>query len=307
LIYKFIKGNIIKKLLIKLLSVFLSMHIVYAKNTSSKCFPMPSSDGLVIVLPIYNNSDDSIGFTSNQRLIADKIISVFENSTTTLRYEYAEHIVSDQHGITAGRAGFTSATGDMLMVIARYVAIKPTNNLLAPYIGELKRLNEIYANNDYELSSEGANVENLNGLTDDWNLSANDSVFRKIQDEVVDELYFNPALEEARNIGAKLPITLLNMYDAGIQHGLDGVRDIVNQISLAQPKDGGDEIDWLKAFNAIRLDVMLNTIVDGDTIWVDSIYRQHELVDMIEDGNYNIDPFTMIIEDWGNEEFELSL
>jgi chitosanase len=296
------KENSINRLIIALLGIVLSIETVYAESIPSKCFPIPLSGGLVVMVPV-----KSIGFTPDQRLIADKIISVFENNTTALAYGYAEHIVSDQHGITAGRAGFTSATGDMLMVIERYAALKPEDNPLSQYIDELKRLEKIYIDNGYELSSEGADVENLDGLIDAWKLSADDALFRKIQDEVVDELYFNPALEVARTTGAVLPITLLNIYDASIQHGIEGVRDIIDQISPAQPKDGGDEIAWLKAFNEVRLDVMLNTIVDGEAIWKDTVYRQHELVDMIEERNYNLDPFTMIIEDWGNEVFELSL
>ena len=243
--------------------------------------------------------------TEQQHQIIDQIVSIFENNTSEIQYGYAEHNETDQHGITAGRAGFTSATGDMLMVVERYMDAKPDNNPLAQYITELKRLDAIYANNNYELSSEGANVENLVGLIDAWSLSAKDPVFRKIQDDIVDELYFNPALKEARKIGARLPITLLNIYDASIQHGLDGVKDIINQISLAQPKDGGDEIAWLKDFNDKRLYVMLNTEVAGKKIWDKTIYRQHELVDMIEDENYNLQPFTMIIEDWGDESFSL--
>lgn len=253
------------------------------------------------------DDENNINFTKEQHIIADKIISVFENNTTTLQYAYAEHLLDDQHGITAGRAGFTSATGDLLMVVERYVAVKPDNNLLNPYIKELKRLDDIYAKHDYELSSEGANVENLDGLIEAWRQSAKDPLFRDMQDEIVNELYFNPARELTQSIGARLPITLLNIYDASIQHGSAGVLEMIKQVSLLKPKNGGDEIAWLKEFNKIRLDVMLNTVVDGKKIWEDSIYRQHELVDMIEDENVNLCPFTMTIEDWGDEEFELSL
>ena len=252
------------------------------------------------------DDEEKINFNHNQHIIADKIISVFENSTTTLKYAYAEHL-DDQHGITAGRAGFTSATGDLLMVVQRYVALKPDKNPLSPYIKELQRLDEIYAQHDYELSSEGANVDNLDGLIEAWQESAQDPLFKDVQDEIVDKLYFNPARDVAQSIGAKLPLTLLHIYDASIQHGPDGVRAMIDRVSVAKPKDCGDEITWLKEFNKVRLDVMLHTVIDGEKIWEDSIYRQHELVDMIKENNINLCPFIMTIEDWGDEEFEIAL
>ena len=47
---------------------------------------------------------------------AEQIISSFENSTTEIQYAYAEDI-GDGRGITAGRAGFTSRTHDLLQVV----------------------------------------------------------------------------------------------------------------------------------------------------------------------------------------------
>src|SRR5579862_8416717 len=50
--------------------------------------------------------------TSAQRRRADQIISVFENDTIELQYGYTEEL-DDGRGLTAGRAGFTTATGDL--------------------------------------------------------------------------------------------------------------------------------------------------------------------------------------------------
>ena len=59
-------------------------------------------------------SQAGITFTQEQRIIADQIMSVFENDTPAIQYGYAENL-HDGRGVTAGRAGFTSATGDMLL------------------------------------------------------------------------------------------------------------------------------------------------------------------------------------------------
>jgi hypothetical protein len=67
---------------------------------------------------------------------AAKITSTFENATLELQYDYAENI-GDGLGITAGRAGFTSNTGDLLLLVRRYTEMKP-DNPLAPYIPALE-------------------------------------------------------------------------------------------------------------------------------------------------------------------------
>src|SRR4051794_21747519 len=45
--------------------------------------------------------------------VAEAITSVFENSTTELQYGYSVEL-DDGRGVTAGRAGFTSGTGDLV-------------------------------------------------------------------------------------------------------------------------------------------------------------------------------------------------
>jgi chitosanase len=78
----------------------------------------------------------SVEFSEDQRELADQIISVFENDTPVIDYAYAENL-DDGRGITAGRAGFTSATGDMLEVVERYTGIVPVNPLAA-YLPRLR-------------------------------------------------------------------------------------------------------------------------------------------------------------------------
>jgi len=252
----------------------------------------------------YSWGNAQIDFTIVQHLRANKIISIFENETPNLQYDYIEHIIDDQHGYTAGIAGYTSATGDMLEVIEKYTQIK-SNNVLRKYIPELERLNDIYIENNYELSEEGANVNNLQGLVDDWKIAAEDSRFRKLQDDERDRMYYYPALSLAISYDIKYPLTLLNIYDAVIQHGVDGVKDIIKKINLPSPREGGDEIAWLKAFNTQRYDVMMNTIIDGVKIWEDSVYRVKVLNNMINKNNYYLEPFTLIIDDW-EESFVIS-
>jgi len=245
----------------------------------------------------YTLNTDIVTFTPEQRLMANQIISVFENGTIELQYAYIKDI-HDNRGYTAGVAGFTSGTGDMLVLIEKYTQIKP-QNILSKYIPELKRLDKIYAQNDYKSSEKSANIENLKGLVEDWKIAAKDSVFRNLQDKVRSTLYFKPSLKIAQQYGIRYPLTLLCIYDAAVQHGVDGVvDDILKNIDVSSPKEGGDEITWLKAFNTQREDVISNFENEEKTY-----YRVHALNDIIEHKNYNFKPFILIMRDWGDESF----
>jgi len=240
-----------------------------------------------------NVDNPSLGFTKEQRLIADQFISIFENGTTTIEYDYAEDI-GDGRGITAGRAGFTSATGDMLFVIEKYTKINPDNRL-QDYIEELKRLEKLrYEDGDKEGS---ASTKNLQGLIEAWKESCKDNSFIKVQDEVVDELYYNPALERVDKLGLKYPISLLSLYDTNIQHGKNGLDALIKKTANNRsPKDGYDELAWLREFNEHRKEVL-----NADTTWRDSIPRVEELLDLISESNMELKPFTMIIQAYDDE------
>jgi len=125
------------KQIITILVFFLST--VYAMN--GKWTPVVMDDITLMIsykeqVTVIIPDKDEVDFTIAQRLMANKIISIFENGTPNLQYDYIEHI-DDQHGYTAGIAGYTSATGDMLEVIEKYTQIK-FNNVLRKSIYVLK-------------------------------------------------------------------------------------------------------------------------------------------------------------------------
>jgi len=241
-----------------------------------------------------SNQTQKLFFTPEQRLIADQYISIFENATTVIKYDYASDI-GDGRGITAGRAGFNSATGGMLIVIEKYTKIKPDNSL-SKYIVELKRLNKLYADNGYTLSVESANTSNLVGLKSAWVENASFSEFRKVQDDVVDELYFTPALEEGKKLGLKMPLSLLSLYDTQIQHGKSGLSKIVAKATQMTggltPKSGADELEWLRNFNNYRKEV-LNS---NPTLWGGSTKRVDKLIELIDAKNTELRPFELRIK-----------
>src|SRR3954471_15293480 len=123
------------------------------------------------------------GLTHAQRVRVDKLISEFENSTPVIQYCYVEAL-DDGRGYTVGRAGFTSATGDLLEVAERYTDEVP-GNPLEPLLPRLRELAE---------SGDGS-IEGLEDLPDAWASTCDDPAQRAVQDSVVDREYYKPAVK----------------------------------------------------------------------------------------------------------------
>jgi chitosanase len=223
--------------------------------------------------------------TSEQKLRADRLISVFENDTIELQYAYIEDI-DDGRGYTAGRAGFTTATADLLLVVERYSEAVPGNELAA----FLPRLREL-------ADEASSSTDGLDGLPEAWERAAEDSRFRAVQDDVVDEEYYQPALAFACELGLTMPLALVELYDANIQHGPgddpDGLPAMIDRAVAragGSPATGVDEIDWFFTFLDVRLETLENA-TDPDTreAWAESVYRVEIVTDIADSGNFDFD------------------
>ena len=226
------------------------------------------------------------GLTADQRRRADQLISVFENSTTTLQYAYAENI-NDGRGVTAGRAGFTTNDGDALKVIQAYDAISP-GNVLEPFIPELQRL-------------AAAGSGDTSGLPEAdyiaaWKQAATDPVFDQVQDDQVDQRYFNPAMADADQLGLTTALARAELYDASIQHGndsgnYDALPALISRTNAAvgTPATAGESA-WLDAFFNVRIDDLRNPANSATQAeWSQSTDRVECLRRIAATGNYNLD------------------
>jgi chitosanase len=234
--------------------------------------------------------------TAEQKKISNQIISIFENDTPVLQYGYSKNL-DDGRGITAGRAGFTSATADMLEVIERYSKVDKENEL-AIYIPRLKELAK-----DVNSSTKG-----LEGLERKWKKLAEKKNFRKVQDDVVDDYYYKAAVSYAKQLGVSHPFTILNLYDAVIQHG-DGESpdSLAAMIKRASSKVGGapaqgvDEKQWVQAFMDTRRSVLINPAnKETQAEWADSVGRVDALIRLFNTGNVLLTP-PIKMNAWGQE------
>lgn len=225
------------------------------------------------------------GLSPIQKRRAEQITSVFENDTIELQYAYIENI-NDGRGYTAGRAGFTSATGDLLEVVERYTTAVPGNGL-AVFLPTLRQ----------RAASNSDDVTGLGGLPAAWVAAAADPIFRSTQDAVSDENYYLPAVEHGRELGLKTALAIAALYDASIQHGdgddPDGVPAMIartNARAGGSPATGVDERIWLAAF----LDVRRETLAfanDPDTreAWAQVVERVDPFREQLSAGNLGLD------------------
>jgi len=215
---------------------------------------------------------------------AEQLTSLFENSTTEIQYAYVEDI-GDGRGFTAGRAGFTTATGDALEVIELYTMRVPSNPL-AKYLPRLRVL----------AKSESGSVVGLDGFAAAWTSAANDPAFRKAQDDVEDRLYFVPAMKRADDLHLTTALARAEVYDAIIQHGEgddpDGLPALLAKTAknvAGTPATGVDEKKWLDAFFTVRrADLAHASDASTREAWAESVSRVDALRAIAKAGNYDL-------------------
>lgn len=224
------------------------------------------------------------GLNPEQKRRAEQITSVFENDTLELQYAYMEAL-DDGRGYTAGRAGFTTGTGDLLIVVERYSDLVPGNELAA-YLPRLRVLAD--ANSD--------SISGLGGLPDAWARAADDARFRTVQDQVVDEEYYQPAVTRWRDAGLKTALSLAAIYDAIIQHGegddpdgLPAMMERAAKMAGGAVAAGVSEAAWLNAFLTARYNTLAHAFDPATREeWAEGADRVDPFRTLLDDGNFDL-------------------
>ena len=201
------------------------------------------------------------------------LIASAENSSLQWeqQYSYIEYNVErnedENRGYTGGIVGFTSKTNDMLRLVRQYVASKPEDNALAPYLPALAKV-------DGTSSRSGLDK----GFVNAWKSAATDQVFQQAQLNLTNQLYFTPALEAARSDGLG-SLGQFAFMDAIVMHGSGNDENSFTSIrkvaraATRPPSEGGDETDYLSAFLDARVVAMEREDGHSDTSRVDTAQR----------------------------------
>lgn len=222
---------------------------------------------------------------------AAQIISTFENSTTEIQYAYAEDI-GDGRGITAGRAGFTSGTSDLLMVVKEYTKAYP-DNLLQKYLPALQHIEDAKEQGNIDGDTAG-----LDGFVVAWRQASESDggKLNKVQDDMVDKLYFNPAIAQADAVGIRSALGQAVIWDTNIQHGSgndpDGlpalIRETVNKYGKVS---GQQEQLWLDGFLTIRYNHLQHAASpETRAAWRESVTRVDALRGLLKDNKLDLQP-----------------
>ncbi|MBV9921788.1 MAG: chitosanase [Pseudonocardia sp.] len=222
--------------------------------------------------------------------VIGQMVSVFENNTPEIKYDYVKDL-GDGRGFTAGRAGFCTGCGDLLTVVKSYTAQVP-DNPLAKYLPTLTQL----------AASGDDSTDGLDGFKDAWRTAAQDPVFRQVQDQVTDQLYYAPARKIAQDNGVRSSLGLAILVDTAVQQGTDNDPDSLpsmvqktNAKAGAPPADGTDETQWLRDFLTVRRATLENpSSADTTEAWRESVGRVDALSALLDAGNLDLKtPFTI--------------
>ena len=224
------------------------------------------------------------GLTVSQRRIADGLVSEFEQGSLAPDYCDVE-VLGDGRGYTVGRAGFTSADGDLLEFVQEYTAVAPGNPMarLLPQLGRAAR-------------AESASTAGLAALPAAWRATCNRPLDRAIQNRIVDELYFDPALRLWHQLGLRTPLSLAALYDAMIQQGdgadPDGVPALVRSATAragGTPAAGISEARFLEALLAARrADLAHASQPSTRAVWAQSVDRVSAFSYLLHTGQWQL-------------------
>jgi chitosanase len=210
--------------------------------------------------------------------IAMELVSSAENSSLDWKAQFAYiEDIHDGRGYTGGIIGFCSGTSDMLQLVTAYTETEPSNPL-APFLPALRAVNG-------SASHKGLGAPFVAA----WKLAAQDTVFQAAQDKERDDVYFNPAVDQAKADGLH-DLGQFIYYDAIVMHGpgndplsFGGIRATAMRHAKT-PAEGGDETTYLNAFLDARVAAMKTEAAHDDVSRVSDEQRV-----FLTAGNLNLD------------------
>lgn len=226
------------------------------------------------------SASGSRSFDARVESKVDSIVSIFENATPELQYDYIEAL-GDGRGYTAGRSGFTTGTGDLLNVVRRYQSKAPATAVWPLF----SRLIPIL---DSRAQSHSNSTKGLESLPHLWTKSADDQKFLEAQDEISDELYRLPAREYCVQLGFSSPLVFLIIYDSIIQHG-NGHDDDSLEALLQRTPSSTDEKTFASSFLTVRRADLMNPANHETTDeWRESVGRVDALQKLVDQGKWDL-------------------
>ncbi|MET7426059.1 chitosanase [Dactylosporangium sp. NPDC005555] len=233
-----------------------------------------------------NRLSGGLTITAEQRTVMEQLRSALMHDTLVPQYARVVNQF-DARGYVLGTGDFSTAGGEAIEVIQTYTARVGPNMLSRSHLATLTTLR----------NDNSPKVDALAGLPDAWRLSSQDPRFRQAQDDVLENLYYSPALKISKDLGLTTALGVAVIYDTLLQHGNASNPDDLPSIQYrASRRAGGEpgkvtEHEWLKAFLAER-EVTLASPADErySSIWPYNLDRPRALEKLIDEGHDDLSP-----------------
>ena len=208
----------------------------------------------------------------------EDVINVFESGSlngsygTLVKYkDYTDPLTQTNHvQVTYGRSQ-TTEFGNLKALVKMYVeANGKFSQQLSPYLNQIGKKPGLSTNKEF------CDTLILAGKID--------PLMKTCQDDFFDSYYFMPAYSWFQQMGFKLPLSLLVIYDSEIHSG--GVPDFLRKrFPEKPPVKGGDEKTWIKQYVDVRHQ-WLKT--HPKKILQKTIYRTQCFKTQIQNDNWNL-------------------
>lgn len=161
--------------------------------------------------------------TEREKSVALQMTTLCENAPATkLQYNYAENI-GDGRGITFGIVGFTTGTFDGNILLKYYTKLQPENNL-KKYIPALDAIDA----GKHDANGKNGDITGLGGFIKAIEKNT-DPIFRKAQLDLMNSMYWDPAMKLVDEAGVRSPLSRAFIYDMTVNHGASGARGLIDK------------------------------------------------------------------------------
>jgi hypothetical protein len=196
-------------------------HVIYCGQCPDNQYCIPD--------PVFGAGVGTCGGTNPlaygfQKQKTRMLVSMGENDTPVTQYGYAQNI-GDGRGYTVGSAGFTTGTGDFIIVALCYNMAEP-NNVLQKYWSALTYYNDQYVatgNNQGDTTK----IDAIGNFVKDVATAAAEApdagqlenAFQNCQDSYADAVDLGAAAAHMAARGMQLPLTAGFLYDTELNFG----------------------------------------------------------------------------------------
>ncbi len=211
-----------------------------------------------------------------QKKSAQAVVNIFETGAALGEYGKVTVLPGDTGHLTYGRAQTTLASGNLFLLIKRYVnaAGAAFKHHLEPY---LQRLQDQDVALDFDAT--------LRSLLE---AAGNDPVMRDEQDRFFDDAYWIPATRAAEALGLEDPLSIAAIYDSHIHGSWRFIKDrTISEHGNPASQNGRS---WIKHYVQERRGWLAS---HRNRLLQKTVYRMDTFLALMEAGNWELElPFT---------------